>query len=44
MIAALRQLRAVVDAGDAEERKGLVRGFLAGIRVDKPTRQAVLSW
>jgi Recombinase/Recombinase zinc beta ribbon domain len=44
MIDALSALRAVVDTGDAEERKALVRVFLAGIRVDKKTRQAVLRW
>ena len=44
VIDALSKLRAVLDAGDAEERKALVRVFLAGIRVDKKTRQAVLRW
>ncbi len=44
MIEALGQLRAVLDAGDPEERKALVRVFLAGIRIDKQTRQATLKW
>lgn len=34
----------MLDAGTAQERKALVRSFLAGIRVQKATRQAVLEW
>jgi len=40
-------MRSVLDAGTAQERKALVRSFLAflaGIRVQKATRQAVLEW
>ncbi len=45
--ALLRELHAVRDvlaAGAPEQRKAIVRSFLAGIRVEKVTRQAILRW
>ena len=36
--------RDVLEAGNPEERRAVVGAFLAGIRVEKATRQAVLSW
>jgi hypothetical protein len=36
--------RDVLDAGEPEDRKALVRAFLHGIEIRKATRQAVLSW
>ncbi len=44
LIAALSRSREVLEAGDPEERKRLVRAFLREIEIRKPTRQAVLSW
>ena len=48
MIAALLEslgnIRHVLEAGSAEERKAVVRTFLDGIRIDKEKRQAILRW
>ena len=44
LLHALDDMRSVLDTGTAQERKALVRSFLAGIRVQKATRQAVLEW
>ena len=41
---ALHDFRRVLDAGEPEERKGVVRAFLEGVRVDKEKRQAILRW
>lgn len=40
----LHRFRDVLEAGNPEERRAVVGAFLAGIRVEKTTRQAVLSW
>jgi hypothetical protein len=40
----LHRVRDMLAAGTAEQRKAVVRSFLAGIRVDKATRQAVFRW
>jgi site-specific DNA recombinase len=44
LIDALARFRDVVAAGEPEERKAVVRVFLAEIRVEKATRQAILRW
>ena len=44
LIESLGRLPAALASGEAEERKRVVRAFLAGIRIEKTTRQAVLSW
>ncbi len=41
---AVAHVREVLAAGEPEERKALVRSFLQGIRIDKATGQAILSW
>ncbi len=41
---ALHDFRQVLDAGEPEERKAVVRAFLEGLRVDKEKRQAILRW
>ncbi len=44
LVEALGRFREVLDAGEPEERKAVVRAFLQEIRVEKATRQAVLRW
>jgi hypothetical protein len=44
LLEALSGSREVLEAGEPEERKRLVRAFLRGIDIRKPTRQVVLSW
>jgi hypothetical protein len=44
LIASLANVREVLDAGDPQERKAVVRSFLAGIRVDRAAGRAVLRW
>ncbi len=44
LLEALHRVRDVLAAGTPEERKALVRNFLAGIQVEKATRQAILRW
>jgi hypothetical protein len=44
MIASLANVREVLDAGEPEERRAVVRSFLAGIRVDRAAGRAVLRW
>ena len=44
LIARLANVREVLNAGDPEERKAVVRSFLAGIRVDRAAGRAVLRW
>jgi hypothetical protein len=44
ILAELEDIRSVLLHGEPEQRRELVRRFLAGIRIEKPTRQAVLSW
>jgi len=44
LLGALSGSREVLEAGEPEERKRLVRAFLRGIDIRKPTRQVVLSW
>ena len=44
LLAQLGRFEDVLEAGEPEERKAVVRAFLQGIRVEKTTRQAVLRW
>jgi hypothetical protein len=44
MLDALLDVRAILTCGEPEQRKVAARRFLAGIRVEKTTRQAVPSW
>ena len=44
LLEALHPLRALLALGTVEERRTVVRYFLAGIRVEKATRQATLRW
>ena len=44
LLEALHRVRDVLAAGTLEERRAVVRSFLAGIRIEKATRQAVLRW
>ncbi|HEX9822400.1 MAG TPA: hypothetical protein VGD07_22605 [Methylomirabilota bacterium] len=37
-------MRDVLDTGEPEERKAIVRSFLAGIEIDRIARRAVLRW
>ena len=41
---ALEQFPAMLESGNDEERKAVVRAFLQEIRVEKATRQATLRW
>ena len=43
-VASLPSVREVLAAGEPEERKAVVRSFLAGIRVDRAAGRAVLRW
>ncbi len=43
MIASLANVREVLEAGEPEARKAVVRSFLAGIRVDRAAGRAVLG-
>jgi hypothetical protein len=44
LIGALANAREVLDAGEPEERKAMVRLFLKGIRIEAARRRAVLAW
>jgi hypothetical protein len=44
LLETLRSVPGILESADAEERKAVVRAFLARIRIEKTTRQAVLSW
>ncbi len=44
ILESLANVRHVLEAGPAEERKAVVRSFLHGIRINKEKGQAVLSW
>jgi hypothetical protein len=44
LIASLANVREVLEAGEPEERKAVVRSFLAGITVDRVAGRAVLRW
>ncbi len=44
LIGAVQQFPAVLESGNDEERKAVVRTFLQEIRVEKATRQATLRW
>ena len=44
LIGALDRFPEVLESGNDEERKAVVRAFLQEIRVEKGTRQAILSW
>ena len=44
LLDSLRDVRRMLEAGSAEERKAVVRSFLHGIRIDKEKRQATLRW
>jgi len=44
LIESLSRFQDVLEAGEPEERKAVVRRFLKGIRIEKATRQAVLQW
>jgi len=44
LLEVLHRVRDVLAAGTVEQRKAVVRNFLAGIRVDKATRQAIFRW
>jgi len=36
--------RAVLESGDVEGQKAIVRSFLQGVRIDKARRRVVLRW
>jgi DNA invertase Pin-like site-specific DNA recombinase len=44
LIESLSRSREILEAGDSEERRRLVRAFLHGVEIRKTTRQAILSW
>jgi hypothetical protein len=44
LMGTLGRLPEVLGAGKPEERKAVARAFLAGIRIDKATRRAILRW
>ena len=44
LVSALAKLRDVLEAGEPEERKAVVRTFLRGITVDKKANHATLTW
>src|SRR5207253_6678193 len=44
LIESLTRSREVLEAGEPEERKALVRAFLRGIEIRKSSRQALLAW
>src|SRR5262249_46231576 len=44
LITGLSQSREVLEAGEPEQRKALIRAFLRSIDIHKTSRQAVLSW
>ena len=44
LVAALGKLRDVLELGEPEERKAVVRTFLRGIRIDRKAGRATLSW
>jgi hypothetical protein len=44
LLEALSRFPAVLASGTVEQRRAVVRSFLAGIRVNKATRQAILRW
>ena len=43
LLEALHRVRDVLAVGTLEERRAIVRSFLAGIRIEKATRQAGLT-
>ena len=44
LVAALANVRDVLEAGEPEERKAVVRAFLRGITINKKADQATLTW
>jgi hypothetical protein len=44
LLDALSRSRELLEAGDVEERRGLVRVFARGIEIQKRARRAIVSW
>ena len=44
LLEALSRFPTVLASGTTEQQRAVVRSFLAGIRVNKATRQAMLRW
>jgi hypothetical protein len=44
LVAALASLREVLESGEAEERKAVVRTFLRGVTINRKAGQATLTW
>ena len=44
LLEGLSRLPAVLASGTVEQRRAVVRSFLAGIRINKAARQAILRW
>jgi DNA invertase Pin-like site-specific DNA recombinase len=44
LVAAVERLRSVLDAGEPEERKAVIRAFLRGVTIDQGAKRAVLHW
>jgi len=44
LLEALSRVGEILAAGTTEQRRAVVRSFLAGIRIDKATRRAILRW
>jgi hypothetical protein len=44
LIASLERLPEVLASGEPETQRAVVRTFLAGVSIEKKTRQAVLRW
>lgn len=44
LLEALHDFRRVLEAGEPEERKEVVRCFVEGIRIEKTTRRAIVRW
>jgi len=44
LLETLHDFRQVLDTGEPEERKEVVRCFVEGIRIEKPTRRAIVRW
>ena len=44
LVAALGKVRDVLEAGEPEERKAVVRSFIRGITIDRNANRATLRW
>jgi len=43
-VAAVSRVHELLEAGEPEERKAVMRAFLKGVTIDKVARRAILRW